>query len=109
MSKQKKTARQPAGARSRTPAGTPRSSVWFHEVSAPDLVEYATNVCDVAILPLGAIEQHGPHTPCAVDAFNATPSPELAALAELRLSEFRKAHYAQYGEEAPANIIITVN
>ena len=29
-----------------------RSSVWFHEVSAPDLVEYATKVCDLAILGL---------------------------------------------------------
>ena len=56
-----------------------RSSVWFHEVSAPDLVDYATNVCDVAILPLGAIEQHGPHTPCAVDAFNAIGMTELIA------------------------------
>ena len=56
-----------------------RSSVWFHEVSAPDLVEYATTVNDVAILPLGAIEQHGPHCPCAVDAFNAMGMAELIA------------------------------
>ncbi len=48
-----------------------RSSVWFHEMAAPDVVDYAKNVCDVAILPLGAIEQHGPHCPCASDALNA--------------------------------------
>ena len=56
-----------------------RKSVWFHEICAPDLVDYATNVCDVAILPLGAIEQHGPHTPCAVDAFNAIGMTEMIA------------------------------
>ena len=56
-----------------------RKSVWFHEICAPDLVDDATNVCDVAILPLGAIEQHGPHTPCAVDAFNAIGMTEMIA------------------------------
>jgi len=50
-----------------------RKSVWFHEICAPDLVDYATNVCDVAILPLGAIEQHGPHTPCANRAPRCCP------------------------------------
>jgi creatinine amidohydrolase len=56
-----------------------RSSVWFHERCAPDIVDYAKNVCDLAILPIGAIEQHGPHSPCAVDALNATRMCELIA------------------------------
>ena len=56
-----------------------RSSVWFHELAAPDVVDYAKNVCDVAILPLGAIEQHGPHCPCASDALNAIGMSELIA------------------------------
>ena len=56
-----------------------RSSVWFHELAAPDVIDYAKNVCDVAILPLGAIEQHGPHCPCASDALNAIGMSELIA------------------------------
>jgi len=56
-----------------------RSSVWFHELAAPDVIDYAKNVCDVAILPLGAIEQHGPHCPCASDALNAIGMCELIA------------------------------
>ncbi len=56
-----------------------RSSVWFHEVAAPDIVNYAKNVCDLAILPIGAIEQHGPHCPCASDALNAIGMAELIA------------------------------
>ncbi len=56
-----------------------RSSVWFHEVAAPDIVDYAKNVCDLAILPIGAIEQHGPHCPCASDALNAIGMAELIA------------------------------
>ena len=48
-----------------------RDSVWFHENSGKVNVEYAENECDVAILPIGAIEQHGPHCPCGSDTFNA--------------------------------------
>ncbi|MBI9103859.1 MAG: creatininase family protein [Spirochaetales bacterium] len=32
---------------------------------------YAKEVCDVAILPIGAIEQHGAHCPTGMDTFNA--------------------------------------
>ena len=60
-------------------ASDKRSSVWFHELAAPDVVDYAKNVCDVAILPLGAIDQHGPHCPCASDALNAIGMSELIA------------------------------
>ena len=56
-----------------------RKSVWFHELSGPEVVEYANKVCDVAILPLGSIEQHGPHCPNASDSFNAMGMAELVA------------------------------
>ncbi len=48
-----------------------RKSVWYHENPAPEMLQYIKEVCDVAILPLGAIEQHGPHCPIGSDALNA--------------------------------------
>ena len=51
--------------------------LWFQEMSAPDVVEYAKNVCDIAILPLGSIEQHGPHCPTGDDTYNAIGMCEL--------------------------------
>ena len=54
-----------------------RKSVWFHELAAPEVVDYAKNVCDLAILPIGAIEQHGPHCPTLSDAGNAMGIAEL--------------------------------
>ena len=48
-----------------------RKSVWFHELSGQEVTAYAQKECDVAILPLGSIEQHGPHCPTASDSLNA--------------------------------------
>jgi len=48
-----------------------RDSVWFHENSSHVCERYARDVCDVAILPIGAIEQHGAHAPAGMDTFNA--------------------------------------
>jgi len=56
-----------------------RDSIWFQENSGQVNVEYAKNVCDVAILPIGAIEQHGPHCPCGSDSFNAMGIAEKVA------------------------------
>jgi creatinine amidohydrolase len=56
-----------------------RKYVWFQELSAPDVVEYAKTVCDIAILPLGSIEQHGPHCPTGDDTYNAIGMCELIA------------------------------
>lgn len=56
-----------------------RDSVWFHENSAPVNKAYAEEVCDTAILPIGAIEQHGPHCPCGMDTFNALGIAERVA------------------------------
>ena len=50
-----------------------RDSVFFDQNTAPVNIAYAKEVNDVAILPLGAIEQHGPHCPNGLDSFNARP------------------------------------
>lgn len=39
---------------------------WWQYLSAPEIVERAKK-CDIAILPLGSIEQHGPHLPTGHD------------------------------------------
>lgn len=56
-----------------------RDSVWFQENSAHVVCEYAENVCDVAILPIGAIEQHAAHAPTGMDTFNALGIAEKVA------------------------------
>lgn len=56
-----------------------RDSVWFHENSAHVNQRYAQEVCDIAILPIGAIEQHGAHAPCGMDTFNAVGIAEKVA------------------------------
>lgn len=56
-----------------------RDSVWFQENSAPVNSAYAKEVCDIAILPIGAIEQHGPHCPCGMDSYNAIGIAERVA------------------------------
>ena len=43
-----------------------RDSLWFQDNSAAVNIAYAKEVCDLAILPIGAIEQHGPHCPCGL-------------------------------------------
>ncbi len=56
-----------------------RDSVWFHENSAHVVANYAKEVCDVAILPIGAIEQHGAHAPTGMDTYNAVGIAEKVA------------------------------
>ena len=56
-----------------------RDSVFFDQNTAPVNIAYAHEVNDVAILPLGAIEQHGPHCPNGLDSFNA-PAPCTAVI-----------------------------
>ena len=55
-----------------------RKYLWWQEMAAQDVVEYA-KVCDVAILPLGSIEQHGPHCPAGDDSYNAIKMAEMIA------------------------------
>ena len=56
-----------------------RDSVWFQDNSAAVNIAYAKEVCDLAILPIGAIEQHGPHCPTGSDTFNAMGIAEAVA------------------------------
>lgn len=56
-----------------------RDSVWFHENPAPVNSKYAKEICDIAILPIGAIEQHAAHCPCGMDTFNAIGIAEKVA------------------------------
>lgn len=59
--------------------GQQRDSFWFHQNSAAVNIAYAKNVCDVAILPIGAIEQHGAHCPAGSDSYNAMTIAEAVA------------------------------
>ena len=47
-----------------------RKYLWWDQLSKEEILEDVKR-CDVAILPIGAIEQHGPHCPCGSDAYNA--------------------------------------
>ncbi len=49
---------------------TTAQAIWWQNLSAPDLLAHARQD-DIAVLPIGAIEQHGPHCPCGSDDFNA--------------------------------------
>ena len=61
-----------------------RDSVHFEDNTAPVNIAYAKEVCDVAILPLGAIEQHGAHCPNGMDSFNAIGRRHRSALPHVR-------------------------
>ncbi|MHB1132830.1 MAG: creatininase family protein [Chloroflexota bacterium] len=53
-------------------------SVWLHEMKWPEVAEYLkTN--DTALVPVGSIEQHGPHLPLVTDAAEAATVAEEAA------------------------------
>jgi creatinine amidohydrolase/Fe(II)-dependent formamide hydrolase-like protein len=54
-----------------------QKAIWWQNLTAEDIVRHAKEVCDIAILPIGAIEQHGPHCPCGDDDFNAIGMAEL--------------------------------
>lgn len=56
-----------------------RRNLWWQELPMPEVTRRAREECDVALLPIGAIEQHGPHSPCGVDAYNAMGMAELIA------------------------------
>ena len=48
----------------------PRQSIFFGELTWQE-AEKRLNEIDIALLPVGAIEQHGPHLPLDTDAFDA--------------------------------------
>jgi creatinine amidohydrolase/Fe(II)-dependent formamide hydrolase-like protein len=51
-------------------------ALWWQNMTAEAIVAHSKK-CDIAILPIGAIEQHGPHCPCGDDDFNAIGMAEL--------------------------------
>ncbi|MCL4249531.1 MAG: creatininase family protein [Anaerolineae bacterium] len=51
-------------------------ALWWQNMTAEAVVAHAKQD-DIAILPIGAIEQHGPHCPCGDDDFNAIGMAEL--------------------------------
>jgi creatinine amidohydrolase/Fe(II)-dependent formamide hydrolase-like protein len=55
-----------------------RKFLWWQELSAHDVKKYS-EVCDIALLPLGSIEQHGPHCPAGDDSYNAIRMAEMIA------------------------------
>jgi creatinine amidohydrolase/Fe(II)-dependent formamide hydrolase-like protein len=54
---------------SRSSPGAGQSSIWG-ELTSPEIREKIRRV-NVALLPVGSIEQHGPHLPLDTDAFDA--------------------------------------
>ena len=55
-----------------------RKFLWWQELSAHDVKKYS-EVCDIALLPLGSVEQHGPHCPAGDDSYNAIRMAEMIA------------------------------
>jgi len=55
-----------------------QAKYWWQYLSWPEIVERAKE-CDIAILPLGSIEQHGPHLPTGHDTLQLFPMLEMVA------------------------------
>ena len=55
-----------------------QASLWWQYLSWPVIQERA-KVCDIAILPLGSVEQHGPHLPTGHDTLQLFPMLEEVA------------------------------
>ncbi|MEM0004735.1 MAG: creatininase family protein [Desulfurococcaceae archaeon] len=55
----------------------PLKKLW--EMKWTEVVEYAKKVNDVVIVPIGSIEQHGPHAPLGTDALNAIKVAEMVS------------------------------
>jgi creatinine amidohydrolase len=58
---------------------TERAHLWWQELPAREVTRWAKEECDIAVLPIGSIEQHGPHAPCGMDTYNANGMAELVA------------------------------
>ena len=51
-------------------------SVWLHERAWPSIAAYLER-CDIALVPIGATEQHGYHMPLGVDPRDGSHSERL--------------------------------
>ena len=58
--------------------GVGSKSYWWQYLSWEEVVEHSKK-CDIAILPLGSIEQHGPHLPTGHDTLQLFPMLEKVA------------------------------
>ena len=56
-----------------------RQFLWWDQLPAEEVARYAREECDIAILPIGSIEQHGPHSPTGADWLNGARMAELIA------------------------------
>jgi len=56
-----------------------KQSYWWQYKSWKEVVDHAKNKCDIAILPLGSIEQHGHHLPTGHDTLQLFPMLEKIA------------------------------
>ncbi len=52
--------------------------IWLYEMTWPEVVDQVKK-CDIVLLPIGSIEQHGPHSPVGTDSLNAQKIAELVA------------------------------
>lgn len=57
------------------------TSVWIHEMFWPDIEDHIRDGGDTVLVPIGATEQHGPHTALFVDTAWATSVSEATAKA----------------------------
>jgi len=55
-----------------------QKSVLYQELSWPEIKEQ-TKVCDIILLPVGAVEMHGTHCPVGSDSLNSQKIAELVA------------------------------
>lgn len=55
-----------------------KKRLWWQEFTRPEIVEYAKK-CDIAMLPVSAIEQHGEHLPTGEDSWHAIKISEKVA------------------------------
>ncbi|MFC0408526.1 creatininase family protein [Roseomonas elaeocarpi] len=60
------------------PAVTPRDVEWAH-LTGPEIREVAADPAAIAILPVGSLEQHGPHLPVFTDTRSASEAAIRAA------------------------------
>jgi len=59
--------------------GRGKKKIWWPQFTRPELVEYAKKVSDIALLPLGSLEQHGEHLPTGEDSYHAIGIAERVA------------------------------
>jgi|YelNatPaOPRAMG01_1025707.scaffolds.fasta_scaffold14143_5 creatinine amidohydrolase len=55
-----------------------KKKLWWQEFTRPEIVEHAKK-CDIALLPVGSIEQHGEHLPTGEDSYHAIKIAEAVA------------------------------